>query len=214
MNTSQISSSGMEQLKNATKNSVNRKEPQTEKKAGLESSTAQSKKSNKSNKAELMSSLKNSEKPSKPNSRNKSDSPEINEYMKMISRFENKVNKNEMGEADLGKIISALEERIMAMTAQQKIKLKEFSVFKEKGIENTKGMKDTLMKMFANEAKRDQLFDFLKNPDFLSLLMSNPNKPDTYTPSTVKENIVAQDKASSKSTNPVKPQPPKNINVS
>ena len=52
------------------------------------------------------------------------ESPEIDEYLKMISRFENKVKQDEIKKEDLDKVLMALEEKILSLDDQQKIKLK------------------------------------------------------------------------------------------
>ena len=152
MNTSQLKPSGLGRISDPTKNASNRKENPLGKSQTPENSTANLKQARKANKAEIMSSLKDPKKNELLNKAFGESSPKINEYLKMISRFENKVKQDQVEEKDLERIMKALEEKILSMNSNQKNRLKGLEFFKKHGIENMKNMKQTLIEMFENNA--------------------------------------------------------------
>lgn len=108
------------------------------------------------------------------------DKLEVNEYLKILSRLENKLNLDQLKDDDLDKISASLEERILMLSDQQKTRLKNMPFFKENGIENIKDLKQTLFDMFKDVDEREPLFEFLKSPEFMSLLLNESNKSATY----------------------------------
>jgi len=182
MNTSKLSASGLARIQDVTKNASNGKENPLEKRQLSENSASNTKQAKGANRAEIVSSLKDKSRIEKPNKDTESSSPKINEYLKMISRFENKVKQNEIGDKDLEKVMKALEEKILSMNTAQKNRLKNIDFFKKKGIDNLKNMKTSLVKLFESEKDRGKFFDFLKSPDFVNVLLNEQERIKGYTP--------------------------------
>ena len=134
------------------------------------------------NRAEIASSLKDAKKGEKLPKGFENSSPQVNEYLKMISRFENKVKQDEIEEKDLERVMKALEEKILAMNTQQKNRLKNIELFKTKGIENLKTMKETLVEMFESKTEQEMFFEFLKSPEFVTVLLNEPDQMKNYSP--------------------------------
>ena len=111
-----------------------------------------------------------------------SETPKIDEYLKMISRLENKVKNEEMAEDDLKKVIKSLEEKILSLDDQQKLKLKNLKFFKKQGIDNVKTLKKTLDDMFHDVFEQKTLFEFLKSQEFITVLLKGDDKANTYSP--------------------------------
>ena len=108
---------------------------------------------------------------------------EVSEYLKMISRLENSVKKDEVKEADVDKVLEALDDRIDTLSKSEKKKLEQISSFKKLEVEELDTMKDSLAKLFEDDKGRDKVFDFLKAPEFISLLSNEQkNSGGTYSP--------------------------------
>jgi hypothetical protein len=190
MNTSQLNSSSLGRIQDATKNALNRKDNPLGKQQKPENSAARSKQANK---AEILSSLKDPKKNESSDKKFENASPQINDYMKMISRFENKVKQDEIEKEDLERVMQALEDKILSLDEQQKHKLKNIEFFKEKGIENLKTMKETLIEMFDDQSERETFFEFLKSPEFVTVLLNEPKVFESYKPtSTVPNNTSSK----------------------
>lgn len=181
MNAPNVNFAKPKPIKNFAKNVKNGNESIKNNKQNPESSASQAKQSQKIEKTDKLSNLKKSSQDSKTNKKPGEDSPEIDEYLKMISRLETKVKKDEIEEEDLEKVINALEEKILTLSEQDKVKLKNVEFFKKEGIENLKNMKKTLTEMFNDELERDKLFDFLKSPEFIGILLKEDEDAVTYT---------------------------------
>ncbi|NQU65325.1 MAG: hypothetical protein HQ517_13720 [SAR324 cluster bacterium] len=179
MNTSQINSSGLGRIQDPTKNASTRKEDPLEKKQNHENSAAQTKKTNR---AEILSSLKDTKKTDRLKKEFEESTPQISDYMKMISRFENKVKQDEIDKKDLDRLMQSLEEKILSLNDQQKTKLKNIEFFKKRGIENLKSMRETLIEMFDSEKDRENFFEFLKSPEFVTLLLNEQEQLNSYKP--------------------------------
>jgi len=179
MNTSQLNSSSLGRIQDATKNALNRKENPLGKGQKPENSAARTKQANK---AEILSSLKDPKKNESSDKKFENASPQINEYMKMISRFENKVKQDEIEKEDLERVMQALEDKILTLDEQQKLKLKNIEFFKKKGIENLKAMRETLIEMFDNDTEQEEFFEFLKSPEFVTVLLNEPKVFESYKP--------------------------------
>ncbi|MBU2514613.1 hypothetical protein KJ966_25085 [bacterium] len=108
------------------------------------------------------------------------DKLEVNEYLKMVSRLENKLNQSEITDEDLDKITSNLEERILELSEPQKKRLRNMELFKKKGIDNLKEMKKSFVEMFKSHDERDTLFEFLKSPEFMGMLLNEQPAPVNY----------------------------------
>ncbi len=108
------------------------------------------------------------------------ESLKINDYLKMISKFESGLKQEKLDEKDLTKFLDSLEEKIMSLTAKKKTRLKSMEFFKKHGITSTKKLKETLVEMFKGIEERGLLFDFLKNPEFLSIMMNESDTPGVY----------------------------------
>lgn len=186
MNTSSIKSSSLGRIQDSTKNALNRKDNPLDQKQAVENSGAQLKQAKGANRAEILSSLKNAGKGEKPQKDFENASPKVNEYLKMISRFENKVKLDQIEEKDLERVIKALEEKILSMNTQQKNRLKNIELFRKSGVENLKNMKETLLELFENKSTRDTFFEFLKSPEFVTILMNEQEQLKGYSPPTAK----------------------------
>jgi len=125
--------------------------------------------------------------------------PEIDEYLKMISRLENKVKKDEMADKDMKKVITSLEDKIKSLNEQQKQKLRNLKFFKKQGIENVKTLKKTLEHMFKDEVEQKTLFDFLKSQEFITVLLNEEDKANTYSPKKLNLNPNSKPNADSAS---------------
>ena len=108
------------------------------------------------------------------------DKLEVNDYLKILSRLENKLNLEEVTDKDLEKITTSLEERILSLTDIQKTRLRNTEFFKQNNIDNINELKKTLLEMFEDVDKRVELFEFLKSPEFMSMLLNESDKPFTY----------------------------------
>jgi len=174
MNTAQISSSNPDKHRSYPKaQKPDRQKPENspEKMANQADSVKRPEQALKTDKTlKAKESDKNSEK----------DKLEVNDYLKILSRLENKLNLEEITDEDLDKITTSLEERILALTDVQKNRLRNMEFFKQNGIENTKELKQTLLEMFEDPDQRGELFEFLKSPDFMSILLNESDKPFTY----------------------------------
>lgn len=184
MKTSQINPASMGRIPDPSKNAANRKDNPASKQSATENSAASLKQARAANRAEILSSLKQKAADEKLTKDLENASPEISEYMKMISRFENKVKQDEIEDKDLERIMKALEDKVLSMTPQQQNRLKSLELFKTKGIENFKNMKETLIELFENKADRETFFDFLKSPDFVTILLNEPDLLNGYQPPT------------------------------
>lgn len=122
---------------------------------------------------------------SKVNDEKKKDQLDIDNYLKIVSRLESKLNKGELGDEDIEKISKSLEEKILSLNEAQKKRLRKMEFFKKHGIENIKEFKKNLIEMFNDATQREELFMFLKSPGFMTTLLSENNKPITYSPDTI-----------------------------
>ncbi len=104
----------------------------------------------------------------------------INDYLKMISKFESSLKEEKLDGEELTKFVDSLEEKIKSLTEKKKTRLKSMEFFKKHGIANTKKLKETLIGMFKGIEEREFLFDFLKNPEFLSIMMNEADTPGVY----------------------------------
>jgi len=143
------------------------------------------------------------------------EKPKIDEYLKMISRLENKVKKDEIADEELEKVIKSLEEKILSLDDQQKLKLKNLKFFKKQGIENVKTLKKTLENMFHDEIEQKTLFDFLKSQEFITVLLNGDDKANTYTLQKLTQKPVSGPKLElpSPDTVPSAPKAPGPLNV-
>lgn len=171
----------MGRIPDTTKNALNRKDNPLDKN-GVENSAARTKQTKGTNRAEIASSLKNAKKEDKQLKDFENSSPQINEYLKMISRFENKVKQDQIDEKDLERVMQALEDKILSLNSQQKNRLKNIELFKTKGIENLKNMKESLIEMFESKEEREAFFEFLKSPEFVTLLLNEQKPLEGYSP--------------------------------
>ena len=95
---------------------------------------------------------------------------EVSEYLKSISRLENKLKKGEVTEADLGKLMKRLEEKIQSLTPQQKRVLKNMEFFMQGNLENIKEFREHLLESLMEEKDRQSAIDFLKDPKFMAMM--------------------------------------------
>jgi hypothetical protein len=195
MNTTPLTSPPVGTKSHATATAPVRKDGTAIKNRNLdERSSLQKAKS--TNRAAIMSSLKTAEKLATSKNADGKDEPEISDYLKTISRFENKVKKDEITEEDLDKILQSLEDRILDLDEQDKTKLKDFEFFKQHKIENLNELKKTLVDLFNDPIEQEAFFDFLKSQEFMTILLAEENgKPPSYAPPKPGININAKSEA-------------------
>jgi hypothetical protein len=185
MNTAQISSSNPDKQRSYPKT---QKPDARNKPEGLADKTANQadnvKKQDQATKTKRSMPLKD------PGKNPEKDKLEVNEYLKTLSRLENKLNLEEITDEDLEKITTSLEERILALTDVQQNRLRQMEFFKQHGIDNINELKQTLLEMFEDIDQRGELFELLKSPEFMSILLNESDKPIAY-PAPVNNNLNA-----------------------
>lgn len=120
----------------------------------------------------------------------KHENKDIEKYLKMLSRFENKLKKGEIEEEELDKIFENLSKRIEALNTTRKKRLMDSQFFKKNNIINLKTMKDSLTELFQDDKKRIDGFDFLRSPEFISLIHNQTDSTQTYSPASVKAKSI------------------------
>ncbi len=121
---------------------------------------------------------------------------EVSEYLKAISRLENKIKADDLSAEDLDKTLTKLEEKIMSLSPQQKRSLRKLEFFLQGNIENLSGLKDHLTKTFNDPAKQKEGIEFLKDPKFMAILESKDDSTaKTYGPNLGKPAIETTPKA-------------------
>jgi hypothetical protein len=109
-------------------------------------------------------------------------------YLKMISRLENKIKNEKISPGMLKETFSALEDRLNDLTPKQQKKFLELQLFKKKGIEDLDNISELFVEMSEQEGTRSELFELLKNQEFISLLMSEPLTPEKYSSTLFNQN--------------------------
>ncbi len=178
MNTVQTVSTNQEKVQSLIRNQRNEKRKESE--VSAESTTKQA---NNIKKKEQSSLSANKKVANETGSSKNEDKLEINDYLKIVSRLENKLNLGQLEDEDLENISASLEEKILSLTDMQKTRLRRLPFFKDNGIENIKDLKKTLLELFKDVDEREVLFDFLKSPEFMSMLINESDKPFTYSAS-------------------------------
>ena len=108
------------------------------------------------------------------------DKLEVNEYLKLVSRLENKLKMGELEESELEKISQSLEDSVLSLNDVQKNRLLKMAFFKKFNIDNIKDLKKTMFDLFKDVNEREELFEFLKNKEFISILLNETEKPSIY----------------------------------
>jgi arsenate reductase-like glutaredoxin family protein len=106
----------------------------------------------------------------------------------MISRLENKIKNEKISPGMLKETFSALEDRLNDLTPKQQKKFLELQLFKKKGIEDLDNISELFVEMSEQEGTRSELFELLKNQEFISLLMSEPLTPEKYSSTLFNQN--------------------------
>ncbi|MDH5561743.1 MAG: hypothetical protein OEY59_12920 [Deltaproteobacteria bacterium] len=109
-------------------------------------------------------------------------SSEVNEYLKIISRLENRTKRGDLSQKDFDKVADSLDKKLNGMKDQQKKRLMSMKFFKDQKIFDLKNFKNTLKLLYNDEMTRDKIFGFLKLPEFMSILMDEPEIATTYAP--------------------------------
>jgi len=136
--------------------------------------------------AETKSSSVQKESEAKTDQGVKSENKEIEQYLKMLSRFENKLKKDEIEEKELNRVFENLSKRIGSLNTTRKKRLMDSQFFKKNDIINLNTMKDSLTELFKDDLKRIDGFDFLRSPEFISLIHNQTDASQTYSPASVK----------------------------
>jgi len=108
------------------------------------------------------------------------DKLKVNEYLKLVSRLENKLKMGELEESELEKISQSLEDSVLSLNDVQKNRLLKMAFFKKFNIDNIKDLKKTMFDLFKDVNEREELFEFLKNKEFISILLNETEKPSIY----------------------------------
>ncbi|MCP4750332.1 MAG: hypothetical protein GY866_05540 [Proteobacteria bacterium] len=214
MNTAQTISSGSKQLNKATISTLNPKEKLNEN--PNKSPSAQLNGTKQSQKTDKLASLKNPEKVDPNGKKTGEDTPEIDAYMKMISRLENKVKQDQFEKTDLVKLFTALEDKILSLKEHQKNRLKDLDFFKKNGIDNLKTLKANLTNMFDDNLERDGVLEFLKSPELVTILLKEQNGQNAYSPQLNKSkqsNTNVQNNVNSSVQNSQNPSKHNNVRV-
>ncbi len=110
--------------------------------------------------------------PEPKDAKKQDEDPEISEYLKGISRLENKLKEDDISDEDLGKLMSKLEEKILSLSAQQKKVLKNMEFWMQGDIETvnefTEYVADNLKS--KDDQERAKAIGFLKDPQFIALI--------------------------------------------
>ncbi len=178
MNTVQTTSSSQDKVNSLIRNQRNEKRKESE-----VSSENAAKQANNIKSKQNVALFANKKATNESEGNKDNDKLEINEYLKILSRLENKLNLDQLEDEDLDKITTSLEEKILSLTDLQKTRLRSTQFFKENGIENIKDLKKTLFDLFKDVDEREALFDFLKSPEFMGMLLNESEKPFTYSAS-------------------------------
>lgn len=109
-------------------------------------------------------------------------STQVNQYMTLVSRLENRLNKETLEEDELDKILTSLAEKIQSLSRKSRERLFELQEFKDMKIEETKELKEEMEERLEDKEKRKQVFAFLKSKGFVSMLQNQPVQPTTYQP--------------------------------
>lgn len=119
------------------------------------------------------------------------EDPEISEYLKGISRLENKLKEDDITDEDLGKLMSKLEEKILSLSPQQKKVLKNMEFWMQGDLETvnefTEYVADNLKS--KDDQERSKAIGFLKDPQFIALIENKEEeelKAQGYGPSLAK----------------------------
>lgn len=112
----------------------------------------------------------------------KQTSTQVNQYLTLISRLENRLNKETLEEDELDKILTSLAEKIQSLSRKSRERLFELQEFKDMKIEETKELKKEMEARLEDKEKRKQVFAFLKSKGFVSMLQNQPVQPTTYQP--------------------------------
>ena len=180
-----------------TKNSAN---PKSEPKSAINNTQTTTTQPNKSKINQAASNPKiqgNKATESEPVSRGKK---EIDGYLKTISRIENKVKDGKMGDDELEVIFKALDKKMNAMTEQKQKKLLKMEFMKEHAITELDMIKDSIQDVFEDDETRNQVFDFLKSSELISLLLDKPDLSETYSPASIHANSLNGPETSSGNT--------------
>ncbi len=164
------------------KNSPNRKPEANSTGNGTNTATNQTKRAQ----AHSTKTLRQNESGRNIGSKSASDgSKEIDDYLKTISRFENGAREGKIGDSELEVTFKALQERMASMTDRKRRRLLGMDFMKNHAIEDPHKLKDSMTELFKNRETREQVFDFLKSRELISLLLDKRDGPETYSPASV-----------------------------
>ncbi len=123
------------------------------------------------------------------NEEKKAPLSEKSDYLKMISKLENRVISKTMEQEELVKMFSALEEKLVSFNPKQQVKLLDLELFSKLNIKNLDNIGETLSGLINKKETQTDLFGLLKSQDFISLLMNNPFTPEKYSSASVNQDV-------------------------
>lgn len=106
----------------------------------------------------------------------------VSEYMTLVSRLENKLKQGVLNAGDLDQMLTALTQKILALSEKAKDKVKKLEEFQDLGIKDWKKMKQEFKKFLEDEEEREKVLSFLKSQAFIAAINNQPEKLLTYSP--------------------------------
>ena len=111
------------------------------------------------------------------------DKGPVTEYLKVISRLENKILQGDMKPEDLENALSNLEEQLKGLSTPQKNRLMNLAFFKKYQLENLASLKETLTDILNNPLEQKEGFDFLRSQELMQMLdPKSAEQAPTYGP--------------------------------
>lgn len=104
----------------------------------------------------------------------------VGEYLKMISRLENRMSQNSLSNKELDSTLGSLEERLNDLNTAQQKKLLGMQLFKKMGVDDMLSMQEIFRKIFQDPEQQKQGIELLKSQEFISLLMNKPQAQNSY----------------------------------
>lgn len=102
-------------------------------------------------------------------------------YLKVVSRLENMIKKDEISEAVVKNFSKAIETRLSELDPKDSQKIMNLPETKALNVTSTEQLIDTVKDGLLDKEKSRAVLDFLKRPEF-SELMSGKPKQETYAP--------------------------------
>jgi len=102
-------------------------------------------------------------------------SKEVREYLKVIDKLEKEVTEGTLTDEQLEETLTNLDKRVELLVPEQKKKLLKVEFYTKNNIEDLKTMKKTLGEFLKDPIKRIEVFEMLRDPQFIALLNDLPD---------------------------------------